>query len=99
MVLACSLYVFNVTKMNVSQNVVTERRREISRKGREIFVLSERTLGWTPLTSFTEFSKSLESSDFRSGILRYLLGLYRKAETWIGQPWHGVPARRYGGRG
>ena len=29
---------------NISRNVVTERRREISRRGREILMLSERTL-------------------------------------------------------
>ena len=29
---------------NFSRNVVTERRREISRRGREIFLLSERNL-------------------------------------------------------
>ena len=29
---------------NFSRNVVTERRREISRRGREIFMLSERIL-------------------------------------------------------
>ena len=32
---------------NFSRNVITERRREISRRGRKIFVLSERTLDQT----------------------------------------------------